>query len=375
MDTTLLGGLSPAQFLEEYWQKKPLLVRGAVPGFSGFVTPDAMMDLASRDDGEARLVEFKDGVWHARHGPFKPKELAKKRKHPWAVLVQGLDMYVPEAEAFMRRFNFIPWARLDDLMVSYAVDQGGVGPHFDDYDVFIVQGLGRRLWQIGPQEDKTLVEGAPLKILKNFKPAEEWIVEPGDMLYLPPHWAHNGIALGECMNYSVGFRSPNAQELADEFLSYLQERIEIPGLYADPDLKLQAHPGEIGDAMVAQVADMLSKIRWDQDDVRNFLGCYLSEPKPRIYFSPPEEPLSRKRFLSAWKKGGLALDPRTQMLFSRERFFLNGDSLEELSGEDEETLRRLTDERRLASAEGLGEDTLDLIYEWYLDGFLHVGRG
>jgi 50S ribosomal protein L16 3-hydroxylase len=371
MITTLLGGLSPAQFLEEYWQKKPLLVRNAVPGFSGLIKRDALMDLASGEDSEVRLVEFKDQTWQVRRSPFKPKDIAKKRKHPWTILVQGLDLLVPEAEAFMRRFNFIPWARLDDLMVSYAVDQGGVGPHFDDYDVFLIQGMGRRLWQIGPQEDKTLVEGAPLKILKNFKPVEEWIVEPGDLLYLPPHWAHNGIAIGECMTYSVGFRSPRAQELADEFLSYLQERIEIPGLYSDPDLKLQAHPGEIGDAMVAQVAEMVAKIRWDQDDVRNFLGCYLSEPKPQLYFTPPDEALSRKHFLAAWKKGGLALDARTQMLFSRDSLFVNGDPVD--LGADGDILRRLADERRLPNAEGLGEGTLDRVYEWYLDGFLHVG--
>ncbi len=373
MSIPFLGGLSAEDFLRDYWQKKPLLVRGAFPGFTGLITRDELLARASDEDSEVRLVEFKDSTWQVQRSPFKPKDISRKRKHPWAILVQGLDLLVPEAEAFMRRFNFIPWARLDDLMVSYAVDQGGVGPHFDDYDVFIVQGLGKRLWQVGPQEDKTLVEGAPLKILKNFKPVEEWVLEPGDMIYLPPHWAHNGIAIGECMNYSVGFRSPRAQELADEFLSYLQERIEVPGLYTDPDLQFQAHPGEIGDAMVAQVADMVAKIRWDQDDVRNFLGCYLSEPKPQIYFLPPEEPLPRKRFLSAWKKGGLRLDARTQMLFSRNLFFVNGETLDPLPDQDAQILRRLADERALPTAEGLSEDTLDLVYEWYLDGFLHVG--
>lgn len=371
MTIPFLGGLSAEQFLAEYWQKKPLLVKNAFPGFNGLIERDALLDLASDPDAEVRLVEFKDAGWQVRRSPFKDKDIRKKRKHPWTVLVQGLNLFIPAAEAFMRRFSFVPWARLDDLMVSYAVDKGGVGPHFDDYDVFLIQGMGKRLWQIGPQEDKTLIEDAPLKILKNFKPAEEWLVEPGDLLYLPPHWAHNGIAQGECMTYSVGFRSPNAQELAYEFLAYLQDRIEIPGLYADPDLQKQAHPGEIGNAMVAQVADMIAKVRWDQDDVRNFLGCYLSEPKPHIYFTPPEEPLSPDALGQAMANRGVVLDPRTQMLFSGPTLFVNGESYD--LDADADLLRRLADDRRLDRIEKLATTTLATVHEWYLDGFLHLG--
>lgn len=369
MISQLLGGLTAEQFLQEYWQKKPLLVRNAVPGFTGLIERDDLLDLCSHEDAEVRLVEFKDASWQVTRSPFRPKDIKKRRKHPWTVLVQGLNLMVPAADAFMRRFNFIPWARLDDLMVSYAVDQGGVGPHYDDYDVFLIQGLGKRRWQIGPQEDKSLLDDAPLKILKNFKPVEDWVLEPGDLLYLPPHWAHNGIAIGECTTYSVGFRSPLAQELTTEFLTYLQERIEVPGLYQDPDLQLQAHPGEIGDAMVAQVAEMIAKVRWDQEDVRNFLGCYLSEPKPQIYFDAPEPALSRKKFLAACNEQGLELDARTQFLFSGNDFFMNGE-VEDVAEADRAAFRQLADERRLASLEGLVSASGDLLYDWYCDGFL-----
>ena len=367
MISQLLGGLTAEQFLQEYWQKKPLLVRNAVPGFTGLIERDDLLDLASTDDAEVRLVEFKDETWQVQRSPFRAKDIHKRRKHPWTILVQGLNLLVPDADAFMRRFDFIPWSRLDDLMVSYAVDTGGVGPHYDDYDVFLIQGIGQRRWQIGPQEDKTLLEDAPLKILKNFKPVEDWVLNPGDMLYLPPHWAHNGIAIGECMTYSVGYRTPRAQELATEFLTYLQERIEIPGIYQDPDLQLQAHPGEICDAMVAQVADMIAKVRWDQDDVRNFLGCYLSEPKPHIYFDGPDPLLARKKVLAIGQT--LELDARTQLLFAGETFFMNGEA-EEVPAADQAAFRQLADSRRLDYPEGLSSQAQDLLYDWYRDGFL-----
>lgn len=370
MISQLLGGLSAEQFLQEYWQKKPLLVRNAVPGFSGLIERDALLDLASDEDAEVRLVEFRDETWHVARSPFRPKDIRKRRKHPWTVLVQGLNLFVPEADAFMRRFDFIPLARLDDLMVSYAVDQGGVGPHYDDYDVFLIQGMGKRRWQIGPQEDKSLIEGAPLKILRNFTPVEEWITEPGDLLYLPPHWAHNGIAIGECTTYSVGFRSPLAQELSTEFLSYLQERIDIPGIYQDPDLKLQAHPGEIGEAMVSQVAEMIARIRWDRDDIRNFLGCYLSEPKPHIYFDAPDPLLSMKKFLASGR--GVQLDSRTQFLFAGTSFFMNGEA-EEVPEADREAFRELADRRKLADLRGLSPAAQEMLYGWYGDGFLRAG--
>ena len=229
MTNTLLGGLSAEEFLAEYWQKKPLLVRQAVPGFTGVVTRDEIFQLARDPDVESRYVTHNNRDWEVIHGPQKASDLRNK-KRPWTVLVQGLNLFCPDGDALLHRFDFIPQARLDDLMVSYAVDGGGVGPHFDNYDVFLLQGIGQRRWLISDQEDRTLIEDAPLKILQDFQPVHDWVLNPGDMLYLPPQWAHNGIAIGECTTYSIGFRSPTYQELAQQFLGYLQDTIQIDGI-------------------------------------------------------------------------------------------------------------------------------------------------
>lgn len=369
MKTDLLGGLTPQQFLAEYWQKKPLLVRNAVPGFTGLLSPADMMTLAADENAEARLVEFKKDGWHLSRSPFSTRDLAKKRKHPWTVLLQGLNLELPQADEFMRRFDFIPFSRLDDLMVSYAVDQGGVGPHFDDYDVFLIQGIGQRRWRIGPQRDKSLVEGAPLKILKNFEPAEDWILNPGDLLYLPPHWAHDGIAVGECMTYSVGFRSPATQELADEFLTYLQERIDLDGIYADPDLQFQEHPAEISKDMVSNVANMIARIQWDNDDIRNFIGCWLTEPKPQVYFEPPEEEPDFEDFVRRVQRHGVRLNTKSQLLFSENFFFINGEPVS-IPIEDQAWMRALADQRAQPASPDLTSSTLQSLFEWYSCGFV-----
>ncbi len=302
----LLGGLSVKEFLRDYWQKKPLLIRQAVPGFKGLLDPQQLIGLACLDDVQARLVTYQRNKWALRHEPFEPEDfegLSKKGK--WSVLVQGVNHFMPEAVELTKKFNFIPHARLDDLMVSYAPKGGGVGPHFDAYDVFLLQGLGHRRWQISTQKDRTLIEGAPLRLLQNFKVEQEWVLEAGDMLYLPPHCAHNGIAEDDCMTYSIGFRTPAYQELAEQFLVYLQDRIEIDGMYADPDLKPQKHPAEISDDMLQQVGRAIRKVQWDEEDVANFLGSYLSEPKPHIFFDQPAKPLtppvsSRRCGRAAW---------------------------------------------------------------------------
>lgn len=368
MITTLLGGLTPRQFLEEYWQKKPLLVRGALPAFKGLLDPAELMAAACRDDVESRLVTRPQGQWDLAHGPFSPRHF-RRHKAPWTLLVQGVNLFLPAGDQLMRAFDFIPYARLDDLMVSYAVDGGGVGPHFDNYDVFLVQGMGQRRWRIGAQKDQRLVEGLPIRILKDFRPSQEWVLEPGDLLYLPPQWAHDGIAVGECMTYSIGFRAPPVQELAEGFLGFLQDQLCLEGRYADPDLKPQHHPGEIGRHMVDQVETLLQQIRWDRKTVTNFLGCHLTEPKPHVFFEPPNRPLGRARFLARVGKKGLALDAKTQLLYAGSRFFMNGEILPPFPAEALRCLKCLADHRALAPTplEGaLG----DWLYETYQDGFI-----
>ncbi len=257
--------------------------------------------------------------------PLRPQDFDGLGKTKWTVLVQGVNHHLPGAAALLRHFAFIPYARLDDLMVSYAPKGGGVGPHFDSYDVFLLQGSGHRRWQISSQTDRSLIEGAPLRILRDFKVEQEWVLEAGDMLYLPPHYAHNGVAEDDCMTYSIGFRTPSYQELAEQFLVYLQDRIEVDGMYADPDLKAQRHPSEISAAMVHQTEQAIRQLRWDKEDIANFLGCYLSEPKPHIFFDAPESPMSVAKFHLAVHKHGMALDLRSLMLCHAGWIFMNGE--------------------------------------------------
>lgn len=368
MIPTLFGGLTADQFLADYWQKKPLLVRGAIPGFTGLLTRDEMLNLACRDDVESRFVS-QTGGWTIAHGPFSRAALRRKSK-PWTVLVQSLNLVLPTADELMRHFNFVPYARLDDLMVSYANDGGGVGPHFDSYDVFLIQGMGKRRWRIGNQKDQTLIDGLPIRILKDFRPVHDWVLEPGDMLYLPPEWAHDGIAVGECMTYSVGFRAAPAQELAEQFLMFLQDRIDLPDRYRDPNLKRQNHPAEIGAPMIEQVADLLAGIRWNRDTVRDFLGSYLTEPKSHVVFDPLEILLSEKRFAAAVGRRGLRLDARSQLLFAGNRFYINGESVV-VARQDHAAFRRLADERSL-SAPQVGPPSMAVLYDWYCCGFVQV---
>ncbi len=241
---TLLNHLSPEAFLAEYWQKKPLLIRQAIPNFNGFLTPNELAGLACEEAVQSRIVQNIDHTWQVKHGPFDESDFAALPEQDWTLLVQSVNHHIPEAAALLSQFNFIPHARLDDLMVSYAPTGGSVGAHMDAYDVFLLQGRGKRRWKINAQpEDKTLIEDVPVKLLKHFEAEQEWVLEPGDMLYLPPNVAHHGLAEdNDCMTYSIGFRVPQQQELIHAFLEYLQDNIQIQGLYEDADLSVQNTP-------------------------------------------------------------------------------------------------------------------------------------
>jgi 50S ribosomal protein L16 3-hydroxylase len=268
----------------------------------------------------------------------------------------------------------VPDARLDDLMVSFATDGGGVGAHFDSYDVFLLQAQGRRRWRIGAQQDLSLVEGLPLKILANFEPEEEFVLEPGDMLYLPPHYAHDGVAEGECMTYSIGFRSPSFQELGEAFLQFMADSIELPGRYADPSLQPAKNPAEIPKDMLTSITEELNKVRWDEEDVTIFLGEHLSEPKHNVFFTPVAKPLTVGRFMEQAAKRGLKLSPKTLMLYRGKHVFINGESFA-VGRADKIVLDVLANQRGLDGAM-LGQasdDVLDALYTWYSDGWLELG--
>jgi len=368
----LLGDITPAQFLRDYWHKKPLLIRGAIPGFKPLLSFAKLAELAKLNHVESRLVTLRDGQWDMQHGPLA--ELPQRSEREWTMLVQGVNLVDERADELLRQFRFVPDARLDDLMVSFATDGGGVGPHFDSYDVFLLQAHGKRRWRIGAQEDLTVVEGLPLKILAHFEPEQEFVLEPGDMLYLPPHYAHDGVAEGECMTYSIGFRSPSYQELGEAFLQFMADSIELPDRYADPALQPARNPAEIPREMLSTITEELNKVRWDEEDVAIFLGEYLSEPKHNVFFTAPAKPLVVGKFMEAAAKRGLKLSSKTLMLYRDKNVFINGESFA-VGRADKAVLDVLANERSLdgAAMAGATDDVLEALYTWYQDGWLELG--
>jgi 50S ribosomal protein L16 3-hydroxylase len=372
----LLGGITPENFLAEYWQKKPLLVRQALPGFGDWLDRRSLSELACSDDAESRLVRFQRGQCLLEHGPFEPEALQKLPKRNWSLLVSGVNHLLPEADQLLHRFNFLPHARLDDLMVSFAPPGAGVGPHFDSYDVFLIQGRGRRRWEISGQTDLTTVDDAPLRILRDFQAEQTWELEPGDMLYLPPRFAHNGVALTDCMTWSVGFRAPGTREIVGQFFNYLQDQLGLGDdtgeRYADPDLRRPAHPAEIPAELLQWTERAIREIRWDKALITDFLGRYLSEPKAHVFFDPPCKPLAALAFGKSAARRGLVLDARSQLLFSGKVFFMNGERLE-TTARLVTPLRALADDRKLPPCT-LDPDLLGLLHTWYQAGYLHLGE-
>lgn len=279
---SLLGGMNVRRFLQRHWQKKPLLIRQALPDFQGFLSPKDLMQLAGRGDVQSRLVLEKGGdhPWQLRTGPFKPAEFRRLPRTHWSLLVQDVDKSIPEAADLLQHFSFIPSWRIDDLMISMAPRHGSVGPHVDSYDVFLLQAHGHRRWQIGARQHSAqdLIPDLDLRILSRFKPGKEWVLSPGDMLYLPPGVAHHGVALDECMTYSIGFRSPNQRELLSRFYEYLTEQASDTLYYTDPDLALQRDPGEITPRSLRQIQHMISASRFDQEQIERWFGSYITEP-------------------------------------------------------------------------------------------------
>lgn len=372
MQIEILNGLTARQFLAEYWQKKPLLIRNAFPGFRDFVSGEMLQSLAQQADVQSRLVSEREGLWEVQQGPLTARDFKRVKRARWSLLVQGLEQWLPAGRDLLAQFNFIPHARLDDLMVSYAPQGGGIGPHFDSYDVFLLQGQGHKLWQISAQADTALIPDAPLRILRRFKPEQEWILGPGDMLYLPPRYAHYGKALNACLTYSIGFRAPTHQELMTQFLVYLQDQVDIPGLYADPDLKLQAHPAQISSDMIDKVAAVIEQVKFSREDVAQFLGGYLSEPKPHVYFDPPPRPLSQAKFVAAAAKRGLYLALQSQLLFYGAQLFMNGEAVR-VTGATRTALITLADNRALPAPLQLPSGAWVVLYDWYQAGYLALG--
>ncbi|TAN10611.1 MAG: cupin domain-containing protein [Burkholderiaceae bacterium] len=369
--TPLLGGLSPAQFMRGYWQKKPLLIRAAVPGFKPLLKRPELFALAARDDVESRLLQRAHGQWMLAHGPLPRRALPPIKAPNWTLLVQGVDALHDGARALLERFRFVPDARLDDLMISYATPGGGVGPHFDSYDVFLLQVKGRRRWRIGQQRDLRLKAGLPLKILAHFEPQHDWVLEPGDMLYLPPRWAHDGVAVDECMTYSIGFRSPAPDRLASELLYRLAEQLgehADSALYKDAGQPAVPAPGAIPERLVQFAQRALSRATADPKWLPVALGRWLTEPKANVWFQPLPEGAA-----TATGGRGVVLDRRSRMLYLGEHVFINGEVVD-VAIRDRAALQRLADERRLDARDSdrLGRSARKSVDDWLRAGWLHV---
>jgi len=371
----LLNQLTAAEFLAEYWQKKPLLIRQAIPNFQGLLTPDELAGLACEEEVQSRIVQNIDDTWLLTQGPFDEDTFTSLPERDWTLLVQSVNHHLPEAAKLLSQFNFIPHARLDDLMVSYAPIGGSVGAHMDSYDVFLLQGSGKRRWKINAQPDLTLVDNVPLRLLKHFVAEQEWVLEPGDMLYLPPNIAHHGISEDDdCMTYSIGFRVPKTQELIEGFLAHLQDTIQVDGLYEDADLSLQEHPAAISDAMIEKVETMLQNIAWDKTIVSDFLGRYLTEPKPDVLYETSTDSMNIGEIAQLLADQSLWLDLKSQLLFTDTHFYINGEPLV-VPDDIKEQVRELADKRCLDTVNLNEQERLTLASTFHsalMAGYLHI---
>jgi 50S ribosomal protein L16 3-hydroxylase len=381
MDVTqplqLLGGFSPARFMQTYWQKEPLLVRQAIPNFNALLARADLFELAASQDVQSRLViqdrKFKSG-WRLRQGPFERRTLPALKQPGWTLLVQGADLQSDDVHDLMNQFRFVPDARLDDLMISYATDQGGVGPHFDSYDVFLLQAYGTRRWRIGRQKDLSLQPDVPLKILANFEPEQEYVLEPGDMLYLPPRYAHDGAAVGECMTYSIGFRSPHANELAGELLQRLAQEADVDAkvsLYRDPQQPATAQPARIPVSLVSFAEQALREQMENKALMAKCLGEHLTEPKPNVWFEAADSEIAAPDLQGVVCR----LDRRTRMMYDDQHVFINGESYR-IAGRDATLVRRLADERMLmgADASRLSLQAKAQVLDWAYAGWINLSR-
>ena len=373
--TPLLGGLTPRLFMRRHWQKKPLLVRAAIDPAEVHVMAEDLFELAGRDDVRSRLVVRGESDWRLRHGPLARRALPSRKRSGWTLLVQAMDRHRADMHALLARFRFVPQARLDDVMLSYASDGGGVGPHFDSYDVFLVQLKGRRRWRIGRLGERELEAGLPLKILRRFEAEDEWLLEPGDMLYLPPDWAHDGVAEGECITASIGFRAPArealAREVAQRMLDAQDDANEDAGApdpdrdrYRDPGQRAIANPGRIPDALAAYSRTALQSLVDDPRSVACALGEWLSEPDADASFEGSAA-------LDA--RAGVALDRSTRMLYDRWHLFVNGESFL-AGGRDATLMRRLADTAQLSGmqVQALSGEARELLEQWLHAGWLRA---
>lgn len=363
-------------FLRDHWQKKPLLIRNPWACWTNPLEPDELAGLACEDEVESRLITQTRDAVKLEHGPLPEARFGQLGTDPWTLLVQAVDHHVPDVAALLEPFRFVPNWRVDDVMVSYATDRGGVGPHFDRYDVFLLQGLGKRRWRVGALCDEAteLRPHADLRLLANFEATDEWILEPGDILYVPPRVAHDGVAVGDdCMTYSIGFRAPSRRELIADWSEHLLGGMADDELYQDPDLRRQENPGEITAQAIERLHAMVAEKVLDRDAFARWFGGYNSAPKrPEVDWRP--DAAIGIEDLRAGLADGLPLvrNPASRFSFIRRNadeilLFVDGQSFE-CTGDTIAIAERICAQDRIGCASPIGSAATEALILTLLNG-------
>ena len=311
------------EFVQQYWQKKPCLLRNALPNFESVISPEELAGLACEEDVHCRLVlegkvlEGSDNKpWVVRYGPFEEQDFLDLPESNYSLLVSECEKWLPELNDLLDQFRFIPDWRIDDLMISYAPEGGSVGPHVDQYDVFLLQALGTRRWQYceTPSQDDPVIDGLELAILQDFKPQQDVVLNPGDILYLPPGYAHHGVALERCMTYSIGFRAPNAASVLESF-ALESERLEMTSeRYRDADLELERHHAEITDQEIERFRDMANRMLEQSPGLwRDAIGKLLSDSA----VTTPDDNDLQPVYLSDLQASSWIRHPESRILYHR----------------------------------------------------------
>jgi 50S ribosomal protein L16 3-hydroxylase len=357
-----LGNLTPKNFLKDYWQKQPLLIReGVDDNFLG-LTLDDLIRHSQDPKCPTRFIRREGSRYSVRYGPVSQKFIKSLPNHDWTFLVQGINCVDRRAAALLQKYSFLPYARLDDVMVSFSAPGGSVGPHFDSYDVFLVQGNGRRTWQVSSRHDGQLIQNSDLKILKNFNPEGHCTLEKGDILYLPPHFAHHGVGDSDAFTFSVGFRAPDFTKLKVDFLDYLDNKELIEKIYEDPNIRPTKYPAKIPSKLVRETRQILDRLRWNQDDIHIFLGENLSISEGLQDDTSPKT-ITQKRFWNGLHKGLYEVNPSVRMMYSGNYFFIAGQTFT-LENETIGDFKRIADSRSIEEPKSLHTETKKLLFEF-----------
>lgn len=373
-----IGHLTIDHFLQNYWQKAPVILRKALPDLTELITPEELAGLACEEFIESRLVTVQQDApgWQVQHGPFVEQDFTSLPESHYTLLVQDVEKHLPGLHRLIDPFRFIPDWRIDDLMISYAASHGNVGPHTDAYDVFLIQTMGQRRWQIAEDYDTALLADCDLQILANFEAEQEWIVEPGDVLYLPPGVAHYGVALGPCMTCSVGFRAPADYELLSGYTDWLLDQQDCTSRYTDAGRAAVIHSSRIPDQDLSDLRKRLqAALRSDDRSIDIWLGCGLTTPKEILAIQSPGECNNLDSFITTWQQHEqLVRNPACRFLYANIsdgwHLFVHGEHIE-ISDDLACLLPEICEQHDMTYDENIIPASLALMYEFYVRGYYY----